>query len=283
MHTSDSMYDSTTRSATTLAAIFVDRESAHDALANLHHAGYTSTWLGVTRTDGTENAEPTVETEGSGGFLASVGRFFSGEGENGQALHAALVRNGVSEAEALRIDGAISPGDAIVTVRTDNKPDEAMRILSESGGEFSPAGQPALPRTSNTNAVDDESVLRLHEERLAIDKRQVSGGEVRVGTTVKSQTQSVDVPVFHEELYIERRPVGAASAGSVDETIGEGREIRIPLTAERLDVSKRTVVTDEIVVGKRRVSENQHVSETLRREELDVEDSAGTSSDRRLP
>jgi uncharacterized protein (TIGR02271 family) len=50
--------------------------------------------------------------------------------------------------------------------------------------------------------------------------------------------------------------------------------VRSPLTEERVTISKVPFVTEEIVVGKRQVQDTEHVSETTRREQLNVADVA---------
>ncbi|MDM5337359.1 YsnF/AvaK domain-containing protein [Fictibacillus enclensis] len=122
----------------------------------------------------------------------------------------------------------------------------------------------------NRNDVDEERRMKLREEQLEIDKRRETTGEVNVNKNVIEEHQSVDVPVEHEEVYVERRPVNdvdRADAGP----IGDNDEIRVPLTEERLEVNKKPVVSEEIVVGKKKVTENQHVDETTRREEADID------------
>ena len=46
----------------------------------------------------------------------------------------------------------------------------------------------------------DEEKLRLHEERLSVDKERVQTGEVNVGKHVVEETQSIEVPVEREEV-----------------------------------------------------------------------------------
>ncbi|MGI2327890.1 DUF2382 domain-containing protein [Planococcus sp. YIM B11945] len=125
----------------------------------------------------------------------------------------------------------------------------------------------------------DEETLRLHEERLNVDKERVQTGEVNVGKHIVEETKTVDVPVEREEIYIERRPVNsdASSAGSTGSGISkdayqEGDNIHIPLTEERVEVTKKDVVSEEIIVGKRKVQDTETVRETVRREEADIDD-----------
>ena len=56
-------------------------------------------------------------------------------------------------------------------------------------------------------------------------------------------------------------------------------EIRVPLSEERVDVQKRTVVTEEVEIGKRKVEGTEHVSDTVRHEELRVDDDVANVDD----
>lgn len=120
--------------------------------------------------------------------------------------------------------------------------------------------------------IDEQRRIALREERLGIDKQRVSAGEVQITKDVVEHQQDIDVPVIREELFVERRPVGetTADAGEIGE-IGRGETIRVPLMREQVNVTKRAVVTGEVVVGKREVSETQRVSGTTREEKLRVE------------
>jgi uncharacterized protein (TIGR02271 family) len=116
----------------------------------------------------------------------------------------------------------------------------------------------------------DEMRLTLSEEELAIGKRQVAAGEVGVHKYVETERVHETVELRHEEVDVERRPItdGYAAAGA---TIGEDESIRIPLHAEEAIVEKRVVPTEEIVVRKREVVENEGVDATLRREHAEVD------------
>jgi uncharacterized protein (TIGR02271 family) len=281
MTTSDSIYGGGNRG--TIAAAFTDREAARSALTELHDAGFRNVWLGVTHGDATTGAGTTVVSETAGGVMDSIGRFFSGEGTQEQALHQALVARGLGDAQARRLEATLPAGSAIVTVDGENDATEAIEILQDCGGDVDVSyGQSTTSGTSVTAArpvdVDDARRLQLREERLSIDKQRVSSGEARIGKEVVSQRQSVDVPVFHEELFIQRRPVSEGASASAT-PIGDGEEIRIPLTQERVDVSKRTVVTEEVAIGKRTVQGTEHVSDTVRHEELRVDDAGTTLND----
>lgn len=281
-----------------LAATFPDRERAHDAVQRLHDEGFHQTWIGLTKpmTDdgyGTTSSAATGETRVE--EENPVARFFGGGNES---LHEALRRHGVSDEDAARVDTSLPANSAILTVRGSNHPELAAQIIATCGGSLltseastnlmgtyadrmkttAPAGKNAyadLGEYSAGEKLGQERKLQLRAERLSVDKRRVDAGEAVVGTRVVSEQSEVDVPLVHEELFIERRPVSGTYAGNVG-TIGDGQSIHVPLSREELDVQKRTVVTEEVAVGQRRVEETKHVSETLRKEELDVDDDVST-------
>ncbi|AXH99998.1 DUF2382 domain-containing protein [Sporosarcina sp. PTS2304] len=124
----------------------------------------------------------------------------------------------------------------------------------------------------------EEERLRLHEERLQIDKVESQRGEVRIEKDVVEEPRSVDVNVSHDEITIERRPV---IDGELDTDANFGHDatafaededtIRIPVTEERIEVTKKPVVTEEIIVKKSQVVEQETVNETVKREEVHVE------------
>lgn len=125
----------------------------------------------------------------------------------------------------------------------------------------------------NYTGTDEES-LKLHEERLNVDKERVQTGEVNVGKHVVEEEQAIDIPVEREEVYVERRPVNEETAsGLTDRDRLDGNDsIHVDVNEERVNVSKDDVVSEELVVGKRKVKDTEHVSETVRREEADIDE-----------
>ncbi|MCY8140475.1 YsnF/AvaK domain-containing protein, partial [Bacillus inaquosorum] len=90
-------------------------------------------------------------------------------------------------------------------------------------------------------------------------------GEVEIGKEVKTEQRDMDIPVRHDEIYVERRPVDENTADA--SPVNDSETVRVPIVEEKLEVTKKPVVTDEVVVGKRTVEENEHISETVKKEE----------------
>jgi len=116
--------------------------------------------------------------------------------------------------------------------------------------------------------AQEDDRMTLSEEELAVGKRQHEAGSVNVGKRVETEHVREEVPLRHEEVTVERRPI---QDGDMSETprIGED-EVRIPVTEEELVVDKRAVPKEEIVVRKREVEETETVEADLRRERADV-------------
>ncbi|WP_330898823.1 YsnF/AvaK domain-containing protein [Priestia megaterium] len=115
-----------------------------------------------------------------------------------------------------------------------------------------------------------EEHIELKEEQLHVDKERVQTGEVQVDKEVLHKEETVNIPVEHDEVYVERRPVSDKRANT--QIIEDEESVRIPLEEEKVTVSKEPVVTEEVVVGKRRKEENEKVSETLRKEEVNIKE-----------
>jgi len=114
------------------------------------------------------------------------------------------------------------------------------------------------------------SRLQLLEERLSVNKEKYRAGSVQIGKHVETHQESVAVPLQREEVIIERHAVTDARPVQGD-VLGSGSEtVRVELEAERAQVAKQAYVTEEVEVGKRTVTEQQTVTETVGREVLDV-------------
>lgn len=112
--------------------------------------------------------------------------------------------------------------------------------------------------------------LQLLEERLTVNKERYLAGQVEIGKHVETRQETVQVPLQREEIVIERHAVTDARPVQ-GEVLESGSEtIRVELEAERVDVDKQAFVTEEIEVGKRAVTQQETVTETVGREVLDV-------------
>jgi uncharacterized protein (TIGR02271 family) len=115
--------------------------------------------------------------------------------------------------------------------------------------------------------TEDSGSLQLRKEELDINKSRIQKGEVEISKEIIEDHKTVDVPVTHEEVVIERTPINNEAT---DTPITAGETIRIPVSEEQVNVGKHTVITEEISARKREVEETKVVDETLKREEARI-------------
>jgi uncharacterized protein (TIGR02271 family) len=120
-----------------------------------------------------------------------------------------------------------------------------------------------------------EGAMRMirFEEDLEAHKTQRQAGEVIVTKDVVEETKTIEVPVRREEVHVERRPVTDVTATATTEGafIQEGQTIRVPVMAEDVEVRKVARPVEEIEVTKSATQETREVSDTVRREEFNIE------------
>jgi len=208
------------------------------------------------------------------------------------ALVGALVGAGIPEEEAKYYQGEFEQGRTIVTVNADGRSDEVTTILrrhgaydmSTRGAVAGATGTASQANVATTHAASHAThaagastrqgdTVQVKEEHLHAEKRPVEEGEVRVRKDVHTETKTIEVPVQHEEVVIERTPVHGRTAaeGITSDAIREGEEIRIPVRGEKVDVGKHAEVVEEVKVGKRVVQDTERVSGEVRKEEVHVE------------
>lgn len=115
--------------------------------------------------------------------------------------------------------------------------------------------------------TEDNGSLQLRKEELDINKSKVQKGEVELSKEIVEEQKSVDVPVTHEEVVIERKPINNESS---DSPISDEETIRIPVSEEQVNVGKHTVITGEVSAHKREIEDKKRVDETLKKEEARI-------------
>jgi uncharacterized protein (TIGR02271 family) len=128
-------------------------------------------------------------------------------------------------------------------------------------------------------ASDEEIRIPVMEEELTATVRGQEAGAVRIQKDVVAEERTLDVPVTEERVRVERRvvdrPVSAADADAFEETV-----IDVPLRSETVDVQKQARVAEEVVVSKEAVQRTERVADTVRKEEVFVDEDAVVDASR---
>lgn len=258
-----------TQPTSIIAGVFAQESQARAAINELKAAGFGYDQVGVATHEG---------------------------GAATQNLMNDLLGLGVPQERASYYDNEFRSGRTIVSVRPDGRDNEVANILQRNGAydydnrstantyarasttDYTQTNAPAdsmqtgpYAQTNTTDYADtdDARSLRLREEQLQATKQRVQAGEVELRKDVVTEQKTINVPVTHEEVVIERTNV---NSGQVDQNpIGQDEVIRVPVSEEQVNVTKTPVVTGEVAVGKRAIQENQQVTDTVKREEARVE------------
>ena len=175
-------------------------------------------------------------------------------------------------------------GGSIVTVKAGSRTEEARILLEERGARIVRARNPEAPAATGpapapvvssapftTPQQADPDHIQLFGEVLRVRKEKVGAGEVHVRKESVTHMETVQVPVTREHLVVEH----SEESGRVDAE----NAIRVPLSEERVHVDKDTVLREEYKVGKREVTQNESVSDSVRRERLLIDDAGVKTSD----
>ncbi len=124
---------------------------------------------------------------------------------------------------------------------------------------------------ARTDATNRDIEVPVYEEELTVGKRQEQIGDVHLRKDVVQEQQTVSVPLQHEEVTVERVPVsGQVDAATVRDAF-QGGDIEVPVMGEEAVVGKKVVETEEVRLHKQAVTQDQTVSDTVRRENVTVD------------
>jgi uncharacterized protein (TIGR02271 family) len=119
-----------------------------------------------------------------------------------------------------------------------------------------------------------EDVIPVVKEELAVGKRAVSTGGVRVYSRTVETPVSETVQLREEHAQVERRPVDRP-ATTADLADLKDRTIEVRETAEQPVVQKTARVVEEVRVGKTVEQRTERISDTVRSTEVEVENLPG--------
>ena len=123
--------------------------------------------------------------------------------------------------------------------------------------------------------ADRALTVPVSAERIVVRKRRVTTGTVRLRKTVRERIVNVDEPLVHQNVVIERRPVGRI-VDAVAAPRREGDTLVIPVMEEVLVTRLRVI--EEIRIHVRRSVGRQRRAIRLRREDVEIERRAGSPS-----
>jgi len=139
-------------------------------------------------------------------------------------------------------------------------------------------GRDTVGRDTSGPTTDD--AMTRSEERLNVGTRSEEVGRARLRKYVVTENVTETVPVSREEVRVEREPITDANIdNALDGPAISEEEHEVTLHAERPVVEKEAVPVERVRLDKTTVTDQEQVSEDLRKEEIEVD---GADADRRL-
>jgi len=162
-------------------------------------------------------------------------------------------------------DEYVYSGERRIPVSAFERMDNDRLYVGQAGGRYF--------ETTASRQTEGDIRVPVVEERLNVGKQAVEMGEVEITKDVVTEQVNVPIELRREEVTVDRvdvpdRPI---AVGDVDAAFEEGT-IRVPVRGEEAIVQKEAVVTGEVVVNREQTVDRQTISDTVRKERVDVEE-----------
>jgi uncharacterized protein (TIGR02271 family) len=149
----------------------------------------------------------------------------------------------------------------------------AYKIMSSSYRVDNAGVYEAKPSNIITEGYQQDKVettVPLMEERLNVSKK-TSTTQYTITKEPITEKKTLEVPVTHEELIVEKRPPKESSSSpSAQGPVSSKTEIKVPLMREEVEVTKEPFVKEEVVVKKKSIAETRTVSDTVTSERINI-------------
>jgi uncharacterized protein (TIGR02271 family) len=158
-----------------------------------------------------------------------------------------------------------------------SQPEEA-ELYRHSGMQYAETRsdvRDAEPVGRDVSGPTTDDAMTRSEEELRVGTADRETGRVRLRKYVVEDEVTQTVPVRREEVRVEREPITDANIGNA--TAGpeiSEEEHEVVLHAEEPVVEKRAVPKERVRLDKEAHTEERQVSDTVRREEIEVDDAA---------
>lgn len=239
--------------------VFRDRALARQAIDELHQAGFRDDqiWL------------PGSETS-TGGFLDGFVHRLIGD-DNHHSLDA-LTQEGFSPSEVEYYRHELEAGNTVVVVEAYGRRQEARDVLNRFGAYDASTHSPL--QDSHTIELREE-VLQPQKEPVEVGEVIIRKVVITEEKTVTVPVRREEIVIERRSTsptsadQPAHQPAQQAEGRLIE--LAENESIRIPLFTEQIFIEKRPVVAEEVFVSKRNIQEIRRYTCTVRREEARLE------------
>lgn len=180
----------------------------------------------------------------------------------------------VLEAPTVDPDSEITAEDAMQVSRhyeRESAAGKASRYADESRDNES-RGNERGQRPSRSERAE----MTSYEEKLQVGAETVETGKARMHKSVSSEPVEATVPLRHEKVRVEHLQAND-DRGDPDHEFAE-QDAEVTVHDQRPKVSKKKVPTETVRLETQATTDEQRVSDEVRREHIDVEENADEPS-----
>jgi uncharacterized protein (TIGR02271 family) len=198
--------------------------------------------------------------------------------QQGDDVRVAIDKDRVKDSPKMDPDGQLSQREEAELYRhygLDYSEARSDTGLPEGGAEG--RRESAVGRDVSGPTTDD--AMTRSEEELRVGTTQREAGRARLRKYVVEEQVTQTVPVRREEVRVEREPITDANVDQATDgpAISE-EEHEVVLHAEEPVADKRVVPKERVRLDKDVTTEQREVSDTVRKEQLDVDDDTGRTA-----
>lgn len=236
----------------TVIALFDDREEAMNAYHTLGSEGFAKADLDILTNDDQEDV-PKLANLRSYVPAPDVDVYLEGVRLGGTIITANVAESSVSRA------AEILSGFNMVNIK------ERVGQYQGTAGVF-----------TLSDPAQDENVIEVIEEELEVGKEEIERGRMRIYSVVTERQVETEVGLRDETIKVKRRPVNRAV--SINPDLFKEKSFEMIEVDEIAKVSKTARVVEEVSLGKEVVEKIETIKETLRRQDVEIEEVAAARS-----
>jgi uncharacterized protein (TIGR02271 family) len=249
-----------------VVGVFRDSSLAKQAIDELRHAGFRDDQMYLPG-----------EARSPGGFLDGLITKWVGH-ENHESLDA-LTDQGVSKSDVDYYQRELEAGRTVVVVQSYGHQQEAQEILNHFGA-YNATSNPSRLQEVQRIPLREE-VLQAQKQPVQIGEVSIRKVVVTEEKTITVPVMREEIVVERRNIPL-NSPDQAASQpvqpppGRLVE-LAQNEVIRIPLYTEQIFIDKRPVIAEEVQVSKRNIQETRRFTDTVQREEPHLEQKGNVS------
>ena len=127
----------------------------------------------------------------------------------------------------------------------------------------------AKAAATDSQTSGEKLVIPVIAEEITVGKKIIESGKVRISKRISEHEELVDVPLFREEVRVERVPINLF-VEALPPVRQEGDTMIIPVVEEQIVIQKKLLLVEELRVRKEVVEHHQPQTVNLRKEEVEI-------------